>query len=65
MAKKQLLQEDYDHLINSFATQLWFLRERWKGIKTLREAILEDIVNYNEDDVRATEHLLFFLSRRG
>ncbi|MDB6082092.1 MAG: hypothetical protein JWO53_1364 [Chlamydiia bacterium] len=36
MAKNQLSQQDYDHLIDSFAQQLWFLRERWEGIKALR-----------------------------
>lgn len=37
MSKKQLSQSDYDHLIGRFAQQLWFLRERWKGIMGLRD----------------------------
>jgi|GEM_PF-4241987 len=36
MAKTQLSQEDYDKLIDAFALELWFLRERWEGIKALR-----------------------------
>ena len=36
MAKTQLSQEDYDKLIDVFAQELWFLRERWEGIKALR-----------------------------
>lgn len=35
MNKSKLSQKEYDHLIDSFAQQLWFLRERWEGIKIL------------------------------
>ena len=38
MTKKYLSQQNYDHLIDSFAQQLWFIRERWVGIKALRTA---------------------------
>lgn len=37
MSKTPPLQEDYDKLIETFAQQLWFLRERWEGIKALRD----------------------------
>lgn len=36
MAKTRLSQEDYDKLIDVFAQELWFLRERWEGIKAIR-----------------------------
>lgn len=36
MAKTRLTQESYDKLIDVFAQELWFLRERWEGIKALR-----------------------------
>ena len=39
---------------------LWY--KQW--LETGKEEILEDIINYNEDDVRATEHLLVFLSKK-
>ncbi len=33
----KISQKDYDKLIDAFAQQLWFLRERWEGIKALRD----------------------------
>ena len=37
LSKTQLSQKDYDKLIDAFAQQLWLLRERWIGIKALRD----------------------------
>jgi len=39
---------------------LWY--KQW--LETGKKEILEDIINYNEDDVRATEHLFVFLSKK-
>ena len=53
MTKQQLSQEDYDKLIDAFAQQLCFLRERWKGIKALRD------VNKNHFSVWKKYHRFF------
>lgn len=36
MSKKPLNLQDYDHLIEMFAQELWLLRELWLGIEEIR-----------------------------
>ncbi|MGE0198925.1 MAG: TM0106 family RecB-like putative nuclease [Simkaniaceae bacterium] len=43
-------------------SQSIFWYEEW--LETSRSEILDDIINYNEDDVRATEHLYLWLKNR-
>lgn len=39
MSKKSLNLDEYDKLIDTFAGQLWLLRELWMGIQGLREQL--------------------------
>ncbi len=53
MSRVALSRESYDKLIDAFAQQLWFLRERWAGIKALRN------VNQRHFSVWAKYHRFF------
>ncbi|MBS0625885.1 MAG: hypothetical protein JSS32_07540 [Verrucomicrobia bacterium] len=53
MPKYQLSLDDYNKLINAFAQDLWLLRERWRGIKALRD------VNKNHFSVWKKYHRFF------
>ena len=63
IAKSSFLNFSWRHE-KAGGAQSMFWYEQW--LETGNKEILDDIINYNEDDVRATESLfLWILSRKG
>ena len=61
IAKSESLSFKWRHE-KAGGSQSIFWYEEW--LETKNQEILDDIINYNEDDVRATEHLYLWLKIR-